>query len=153
MKQLSLFDVFDEMQSRFEAMEALMEKQSNLSSSITASSKVENVTAEEVADCYLMKQWAEIKEQYPDALLLFRVGAFYEIYNGDAQQASKILCITLTKRGKSSIPFAGFPVDALDKYLPALVRAGKRVAICDEITSIKQNIANLKYKQSKKQAV
>ncbi len=159
MKQLSLFDLFDEMQSRSEAMEALMEKQSNLSSDITASNnaskekKVVEVTAQEVADCHIMRQWKEIKAQYPDALLLFRVGEFYEAYNDDAKQASGILGITLTKFAKSDIPMCGFPFHALDTYLPSLVRAGKRVAICDEITNVKNNVKNLKYKQSKKQAV
>lgn len=159
MKQLSLFDLFDEMQSRSEAMEARMEKQSNLSPNITASNnaskekKVVEVTAQEVADCHIMRQWKEIKVQYPDALLLFRVGEFYEAYNDDAKQAAEILGITLTKFAKSNIPMCGFPFHALDTYLPKLVRAGKRVAICDEITNVKNNVKNLKYKQSKKQAV
>jgi DNA mismatch repair ATPase MutS len=84
-------------------------------------------------ECALLKQWRDIKEQYPDALLLFRVGDFYEIYNEDAEKASKILGITLTNRGRSSIKFCGFPYNALDAYLPKLVRQGCRVAICDEI--------------------
>lgn len=84
-------------------------------------------------ECALLKQWRDIKEQYPDALLLFRVGDFYEIYNEDAEKASKILCITLTHRGTSKIKMCGFPYHALDAYLPKLVRQGCRVAICDEI--------------------
>lgn len=84
-------------------------------------------------ECALMSQWREIKEQYPDALLLFRVGDFYEVYNEDAEKASKILGITLTHRGRSSIKMCGFPYHALDAYLPRLVRQGCRVAICDEI--------------------
>lgn len=83
--------------------------------------------------CALLRQWQEIKEQYPDALLLFRVGDFYELYNEDAEQASKILSITLTHRGRSKIPMCGFPYHALEAYLPRLVRQGCRVAICDEI--------------------
>ena len=84
-------------------------------------------------ECALLKQWRDIKEQYPDALLLFRVGDFYEIYNEDAEKASNILCITLTHRGTSKIKMCGFPYHALDAYLPKLVRQGCRVAICDEI--------------------
>jgi len=84
-------------------------------------------------DSPLGKQYAEIKGQYPDATLLFRTGNFYELYADDAKDASEILGITLTHRkaGDESIPMAGFPFLALDEYLPKLVRAGKRVAICD----------------------
>lgn len=84
----------------------------------------------------IQEQFNDIKKQYPDALLLFRCGDFYETYNEDAQEASKILGITLTGRtGKTPTeitPLAGFPFHALDTYLPKLVRAGKRVAICDQ---------------------
>lgn len=81
------------------------------------------------------KQYKKIKEQYPDALLLFRAGDFYEMYSTDAEEGSKILGITLTRRsgGKDGIPLVGFPFHALDSYLPKLVRAGKRVAICDQL--------------------
>ena len=65
--------------------------------------------------------------------MLFRAGDFYEVYNEDAEVACKILGIVKTKRGKSNIPFAGFPFHVLDEYLPRLVRAGHRVAICDKI--------------------
>ncbi|MBQ1874192.1 MAG: DNA mismatch repair protein MutS [Paludibacteraceae bacterium] len=84
----------------------------------------------------MMKQFREIKEQYPDALLLFRCGDFYETYAEDAVRASKILAITLTHRnngGQQSMEMAGFPFHALDTYLPKLVRAGLRVAICDQL--------------------
>ena len=85
----------------------------------------------------MMEQFRKIKEQYPDALLLFRCGDFYETYAEDAVKASKILNITLTHRnnGASSSPteMAGFPFHALDTYLPKLVRAGMRVAICDQL--------------------
>ena len=87
----------------------------------------------------MMKQFREIKTQYPDAMLLFRCGDFYETYAEDAVRASKILNITLTHRsngGNSSAPaleMAGFPFHALDTYLPKLVRAGLRVAICDQL--------------------
>ena len=87
--------------------------------------------------CPMMRQFNEIKEQYPDALLIFRCGDFYESYAQDAQEASKILGITLTWRTGNTpterIPLAGFPFHALDTYLPKLVRAGKRVAICDQL--------------------
>lgn len=83
-----------------------------------------------------MKQYNAIKGKYPDALLLFRVGDFYETFGEDAVKASKILGIVLTKRanGKAShIELAGFPHHSLESYLPKLVRAGNRVAICDQL--------------------
>ena len=86
----------------------------------------------------MMRQFRSIKEQYPDALLLFRCGDFYETYAEDAVRAAKILNITLTKRNNGggavdSTAMAGFPFHALDTYLPKLVRAGMRVAICDQL--------------------
>jgi len=84
----------------------------------------------------LMKQYNAIKAKYPGALLLFRVGDFYETFGEDAIKASKILDIVLTKRGNGSVSetaLAGFPHHALDTYLPKLVRAGHRVAICDQL--------------------
>ena len=90
------------------------------------------------SDTPMMKQFRAIKEQYPDALLLFRCGDFYETYAEDAVRAAKELQITLTHRsnggqGSGSIEMAGFPFHALDTYLPKLVRAGLRVAICDQL--------------------
>lgn len=87
-------------------------------------------------DTPLMKQYSAIKAKYPGALLLFRVGDFYETFGEDAIKAAKVLDITLTKRGNGSaseIELAGFPHHALDSYLPKLVRAGNRVAICDQL--------------------
>lgn len=84
----------------------------------------------------LMKQYNTIKAKYPDALLLFRVGDFYETFGSDAIKASNILGIVLTKRANgyaSFIELAGFPHHSLDTYLPKLVRAGQRVAICDQL--------------------
>ncbi|MEQ8363153.1 MAG: DNA mismatch repair protein MutS [Cyclobacteriaceae bacterium] len=84
----------------------------------------------------LMKQYNAIKVKYPGALLLFRVGDFYETFGEDAIRASKVLDIVLTKRGSGSaseIELAGFPHHSLDTYLPKLVRAGHRVAICDQL--------------------
>ena len=89
-----------------------------------------------VAETPLMKQYNQIKGKYPDALLLFRVGDFYETFREDAVQASKILGIVLTKRKNGTaaeIALAGFPHHSLDTYLPKLVRAGLRVAICDQL--------------------
>jgi len=88
-----------------------------------------------------MKQYFSIKAKHPDAVLLFRVGDFYETYGDDAVEASGILGITLTKRSGNkvnSIELAGFPYHALDTYLPKLVRAGKRVAICDQLEDPKK---------------
>lgn len=84
----------------------------------------------------LMKQYNEIKAKYPDACLLFRVGDFYETFGEDAVRASKILGIVLTKRGAGSeteTALAGFPHHSLNTYLPKLVKAGLRVAICDQL--------------------
>src|SRR5690606_15933653 len=101
----------------------------------------------------MMKQFVEIKSQHPDAILLFRVGDFYETFSDDAITASEILGITLTRRANGAAQFvelAGFPHHALDTYLPKLVRAGKRVAICDQLedpklakTIVKRGITEL----------
>ena len=83
-----------------------------------------------------MKQYLELKGKHPDAILLFRVGDFYETFSDDAIAASEILGITLTRRANGSamhVELAGFPHHALDSYLPKLVRAGRRVAICDQL--------------------
>ncbi|MBR4271588.1 MAG: DNA mismatch repair protein MutS [Bacteroidales bacterium] len=79
----------------------------------------------------LMRQYNSVKSKYPDAILLFRVGDFYETFESDAVKASEILGITLTKR--AGAPLAGIPYHALDNYLPRLVRAGQRVAICEQL--------------------
>lgn len=92
--------------------------------------------AKKVVETPLMKQYFLMKQKHPDAVLLFRVGDFYETFSDDAIVASEILGITLTKRANgaaSSVELAGFPHHALDAYLPKLVRAGKRVAICEQL--------------------
>ena len=92
--------------------------------------------AKKIAETPLMKQYLEMKQKHPDAILLFRVGDFYETFSDDAIAASEILGITLTRRANGSaqhVELAGFPHHALDTYLPKLVRAGKRVAICEQL--------------------
>ena len=101
----------------------------------------------------LMKQYNSIKAKYPDAILLFRVGDFYETFGEDAVKTAKVLGIVLTKRANGSashIELAGFPHHSLDSYLPKLVRAGYRVAICDQLedpkmtkTIVKRGITEL----------
>jgi len=94
------------------------------------------VNEEEIVLTPMMKQFLDLKAKHPDAVMLFRCGDFYETYSTDAIVASEILGITLTKRanGKGkTIEMAGFPHHALDTYLPKLIRAGKRVAICDQL--------------------
>src|ERR1035437_7212759 len=94
------------------------------------------ITDKKIADTPLMRQYAAIKAKYPDALLLFRVGDFYETCGEDAIKAANILGIVLTKRANGTgtfIELAGFPYHSLDSYLPKLVRAGQRVAICDQL--------------------
>lgn len=92
--------------------------------------------AKKFVETPLMKQYAEMKAKHPDAILLFRVGDFYETFSDDAIEASQILGITLTRRANGAaqyVELAGFPHHALDTYLPKLVRAGKRVAICEQL--------------------
>ncbi|MCI8998034.1 MAG: DNA mismatch repair protein MutS [Muribaculaceae bacterium] len=92
--------------------------------------------AKAIVETPLMKQYIAMKQKHPDAILLFRVGDFYETFSDDAIAASEILGITLTRRANGSAQFvelAGFPHHALDTYLPKLVRAGKRVAICEQL--------------------
>lgn len=92
----------------------------------------------------MMKQFYDLKVKHPDSLLLFRVGDFYETYEEDAEKSSKILGITLTKTNRQqgldgkALKMAGFPHHALDTYLPKLIRAGERVAICDQLEAPKQ---------------
>jgi DNA mismatch repair protein MutS len=84
----------------------------------------------------LMRQYLEVKRQYPDSIVLFRMGDFYETFNEDAKITAKILGIVLTKRSNGAaadVPLAGFPHHALDNYLPKLVNAGHRVAICEQV--------------------
>jgi DNA mismatch repair protein MutS len=88
----------------------------------------------------LMAQYAKIKENYPDTILLFRMGDFFETFEEDAKTASKVLGITLTKRANGAageVPLAGFPHHAIDTYLPKLVRAGYRVAVCEQMENPK----------------
>src|SRR6476620_7047066 len=96
----------------------------------------EKITQAKEVETPLMKQYYGIKAKYPDALLLFRVGDFYETFGDDAVRAAAVLGIVLTRRanGKGTfIELAGFPQHSLDSYLPKLVRAGHRVAICDQL--------------------
>ena len=94
-------------------------------------------------DAY-QEQYNKLKEQYPDATLLFRCGEFYESYFADAKKVSEILGITLTRRKGESMYMAGFPYTALDIYLPKLIRAGLRIAICDELSAPKGENRNNK---------
>lgn len=124
MKQLTLFDLFDEAQNQFCTKRASeLEKQSNISPNITA------------CNADILCQWNKIKKQYPDAILLFRTGNFYMIYNEDAHLCSRLLHLTICSKGLEHI---SFPYTELDNTLPILVRAGHRVAICDQIENPKQ---------------
>lgn len=98
----------------------------------------------------MMRQFFSMKEKHPEALLLFRCGDFYETYCDDAMEAARILGITLTRRNNgaaSGAEMAGFPHHALDTYLPKLIRAGKRVAICDQLEDPKKKRAAIKGKK------
>ena len=84
----------------------------------------------------LMMQYRKVKDRYPDAVVLFRMGDFYETFEGDAKIASSVLSLTLTRRsngGASDVPLAGFPYHAINQYLPKLVKAGYRVAVCEQL--------------------
>ena len=97
----------------------------------------------------MMRQFFSLKAKNPDALMLFRCGDFYETYCEDAIEASRILGITLTKRNNGASKgseMAGFPHHALDTYLPKLIRAGKRVAICDQLEDPKKKREAIKGK-------
>ena len=102
----------------------------------------------------MMKQFVDLKSKHPNAMLLFRVGDFYETYQQDAQKASRILGITLTKSNSQKGPdgkaaeMAGFPHHALDTYLPKLIRAGERVAICDQLENPRTDKQNNSSEQS-----
>ena len=108
----------------------------------TPKPKVARITqAKKISETPIMKQYTEMKKRHPDAILLFRMGDFYECMGEDAIKASEILGITLSRRmnGKAGyIELAGFPHHALDTYLPKLVRAGQRVAICEQLEDPKQ---------------
>ena len=99
----------------------------------------------------MMKQFFSMKAQHPGALMLFRCGDFYETYGEDAVESARILGITLTRRNNGgngdSIEMAGFPHHALDTYLPKLIRAGKRVAICDQLEDPKKKREAIKGKK------
>ena len=82
----------------------------------------------------MVETFNELKAKHPDAVILFRVGDFYESYLEDAKRLSEVLGVTLTRQAKTKMDLAGFPCHALDTYLPKLIRAGLRVAICDDIS-------------------
>ena len=113
-------------------------------------SYIEKTEAEETAESNelstMMKQFYDLKEKHPDALLLFRCGDFYETYEQDARDASRTLGITLTRsysrkgREGKSLEMAGFPYHALDTYLPRLIRAGFKLAICDQLEAPKKTV-------------
>ena len=108
---------------------------------VSLSCYLKYMTKENYVDTPLMKQYGAIKAKHPDAILLFRMGDFYETFGEDAVKASRILGVTLTRRANgaaSHVELAGFPYHALDTYLPKLVRAGERVAICEQLEDPKK---------------
>ena len=111
--------------------------------------KAETKAVAAIALSPILSQFKSIKEKHPDAMLLFRRGDFYETYMDDAEKSSRILGITLTKSSKDKdldgklLKIAGFPHHALDSYLPKLIRAGQRVAICDLLESPKQKVSEV----------
>ncbi|HKK93933.1 MAG TPA: hypothetical protein VJ925_10890, partial [Longimicrobiales bacterium] len=87
-------------------------------------------------DTPMMQQWRDVKRRHKDALVFFRVGDFFELFHGDAEEGAKLLGLTLTNRNNGAakkVPLAGIPAKALDEYLARLVKAGRRVAICDQV--------------------
>jgi len=104
-----------------------------------------------LADSPFFKQFCDLKNKHKDSLLLFRHGDFYECYEEDAVKAAEVLCLTEVRNSKDNITFAGFPHHALDSYLPRLVRAGLRVAICDALEAAAPAKRGRKPKASKAQ--
>lgn len=120
-----------------EEKEATVQRDNN--ATVEKKEETKGKLKEETKDSPIMKQWKELKAKHPDALLLFRVGDFYEMYEQDAKRGAEVLGITLTKRNTQAGPYmAGFPHHALDTYLPKLIRAGERVAIYDQLEAPKQ---------------
>ena len=120
-----------------EEKEATVQRDNN--ATVEKKEETKGKQKEETKDSPIMKQWKELKAKHPDALLLFRVGDFYEMYEQDAKRGAEVLGITLTKRNTQAGHYmAGFPHHALDTYLPKLIRAGERVAICDQLEAPKQ---------------
>ena len=120
-----------------EEKEATVQRDNNVT--VEKKEETKGKQKEETKDSPIMKQWKELKAKHPDALLLFRVGDFYEMYEQDAKRGAEVLGITLTKRNTQAGHYmAGFPHHALDTYLPKLIRAGERVAICDQLEAPKQ---------------
>lgn len=120
-----------------EEKEATVQRDNNVT--VEKKEETKGKQKEETKDSPIMKQWKELKAKHPDALLLFRVGDFYEMYEQDAKRGAEVLGITLTKRNTQAGPYmAGFPHHALDTYLPKFIRAGERVAICDQLEAPKQ---------------
>ncbi len=117
-----------------EAMEAVVKDAKVAVADTECDSPEKPIKIEADTTTPIIKQWQDLKKKHPDALLLFRCGDFYETYFEDARDAANILGITLTKRSKSGEEMAGFQYHALDTYLPKLIRAGKRVSICDQIS-------------------
>ena len=120
-----------------EEKEATVQRDNNVT--VEKKEETKGKQKEETKDSPIMKQWKELKAKHPDALLLFRVGDFYEMYEQDAKRGAEVLGITLAKRNTQAGPYmAGFPHHALDTYLPKFIRAGERVAICDQLEAPKQ---------------
>lgn len=124
-------------------MEARRKEQFNQAEKVTAYEPKEE---QKPADSPMLKQFRDFKKKHPDAILLLRCGDFYKTYQDDAEKAARVLGITLTKSSKQKeesggwLRMAGFPYHALDTYLPKLIRAGQRVAICDQIDAPKQTV-------------
>ena len=128
-------DMDDKAQETKQAEKASQEKKTQ--------AEQEQAKQGEKKDASIYRQWKSIKDKHPDAVLLFRVGDFYKMYNDDARKGANILGITLNKQnGGSMREYAMFPHHALDTYLPKLIRAGERVAICDHLEETKQQQSN-----------
>jgi len=117
----------------------------NIDTAMNDLSKIQDIKEKNIinisASTPLMRQYSEIKSQYPDCIVLFRMGDFYETFDEDAKITSDILGITLTKRSNgaaSSVPLAGFPYHALEQHLYKLLNAGHRVAICEQVEDPKK---------------
>lgn len=171
-QRIFLADDIHEYKTRFAAtlyadviQEKVEEKKQEQNSEFQEERSKESKAQEEAKDVKetalsgIVKQFYDLKKRHPDAMLLFRTGDFYETYMGDAEKASQILGITLTKSSRTKdkegkpLAMAGFPYHALDSYLPKLIRNGCRVAICDQIELPKQSTDQAQAAESKKEEV
>ncbi len=124
--------------------EPVIESKIEATAQVNTASNQDAERSERMFSSKAIKQWDELKAKHPDVILLIRNGGFYGMFKEDAQKGVDILGLSVLKGGKNEIPYTTFPHYSLDTYLPKLVRAGERVAICDELVEPKRQQAETK---------